>query len=121
MSGHGEAMPPAQVAGGRPRSAVGSATADHPDGPHASARDGLTGRDDQPQRLGTRSQADDQRAGVVDHPPRQADQPWVRGGEADSRNFANISIVYKGQIRGVCLSRGGCRGQLLHQEDLLRR
>ena len=44
---------------------------------------------------------------------------WVRGDEADSRNFANISIVYKGQIRGVCLSRGGCRRRLLHQEDLL--
>jgi hypothetical protein len=70
--------------------------------------------------LHTLSQADDQLAGLVDHPPRQADQPWVRGGEADSRNFANISIVYKGQIRGVCLSRGGCRRRLLHQEDLLR-
>jgi hypothetical protein len=36
ISGHGEALPPDQVAGGRPRNAVGSSAADHPDGPHAS-------------------------------------------------------------------------------------
>jgi hypothetical protein len=47
-------------------------------------------------------------------------QTWVRGVEADNRNFINISIVYSGQIRGVCLSRGGCRRRLLHQENLLR-
>jgi ABC-type branched-subunit amino acid transport system substrate-binding protein len=47
-------------------------------------------------------------------------QAWVRGGEADGRNFANISIVYNGQIRGVCLSRGRCRRRFLDQEDLLR-
>ena len=44
----------------------------------------------------------------------------TRGGEADGRNFANISIVYDGQILGVCLSRGRRRRRLLDQEDLLR-
>jgi hypothetical protein len=47
-------------------------------------------------------------------------QARVRGGEAGGRNFANISIVYEGRIRGVCLSRGRLRRRLLDQEDLLR-
>jgi hypothetical protein len=47
-------------------------------------------------------------------------QSRVRGGEAGGRNFANISIVYEGRIRGVCLSRGRLRRRLLDQEDLLR-
>jgi hypothetical protein len=46
--------------------------------------------------------------------------PWVRGGEADDRNFANISMVYDGQILGVCLTHCSCRRRLLDQEDLLR-
>jgi hypothetical protein len=38
MSEHGEALPPDQVAGGRPRNAVGSSAAGHPEGAHARAR-----------------------------------------------------------------------------------
>ncbi len=37
-SGQGEALPPDQVVGGRPQDGVRSAAADHPAGPHASAR-----------------------------------------------------------------------------------
>jgi hypothetical protein len=59
-------------------------------------------------------------SGVPQKPLRGHHQTWVRGGEADGRNFANISIVYNGQIRGVCLSRGRCRRRFLDQEDLLR-
>ena len=54
------------------------------------------------------------------HKAAAVTKPRVRGGEADGRNFANISIVYDGQILGVCLSRGRCRSRLLDQEDLLR-
>jgi hypothetical protein len=35
------------------------------------------------------------------------DLTCVRGVEADGQNLAVISMVYDGQIRGVCLSRGG--------------
>ena len=45
---------------------------------------------------------------------------WVRGVEADGRNLAEISMIYEGQIRGVCLSRSGSRGRLFDGEDLLR-
>jgi hypothetical protein len=45
---------------------------------------------------------------------------WVRGGEADGRNFANISMVYAGQILGVCLTHGSCRRRLLDRENPLR-
>jgi hypothetical protein len=45
---------------------------------------------------------------------------WVRGVEADGRNPAEISMIYEGQIRGVCLSRGGCRRRFLDRQDLLR-
>ena len=38
MSGHGEPLPPDRGAGGGPGNSVGSSAADHPDGPHASAR-----------------------------------------------------------------------------------
>jgi hypothetical protein len=37
-AGHGETLPPDQVAGGRARNRVKSAAAGHPDGPQASAR-----------------------------------------------------------------------------------
>jgi hypothetical protein len=47
-------------------------------------------------------------------------QTWVRGLEADSRNLAEISMIYEGQIRGVCLSRSGSRGRLFDGKDLLR-
>ena len=47
-------------------------------------------------------------------------QAWVRGGEADGRNFANISMVYAGQILGVCLTHGSCRRRLLDRENPLR-
>jgi hypothetical protein len=47
-------------------------------------------------------------------------ETWVRGGSADGWNSEDISMVYDGQIRGVCLSRGGPRRRLLDQEDLLR-
>jgi hypothetical protein len=42
------------------------------------------------------------------HDHRYGTQAWVRGRAADGQNFADISIVYVGQIWGVCLSRGGC-------------
>jgi hypothetical protein len=45
---------------------------------------------------------------------------WVRGVEADGRNQAEISMIYEGQIRGVCLSRSGSRGRLFDGKDLLR-
>jgi hypothetical protein len=38
ISGHAEALPPDQAAGGRTRDAVGKIAADHPDGPQASVR-----------------------------------------------------------------------------------
>jgi hypothetical protein len=44
----------------------------------------------------------------------------VRGGEADALDLADISMVYGGQIRGVCLSRSGGRRRFFDSEDLLR-
>ena len=57
---------------------------------------------------------------VIEAEHAEAALTWVRGVEADGRNLANISMVYDGQIRGVCLSRGRRRRRLLDREDLLR-
>jgi hypothetical protein len=51
--------------------------------------------------------------------PSQPPQAWVRGVEADGRNLAEISMIYEGQIRGVCLSRSGSRGRLFDGEDVI--